>query len=271
MWRTFKKCNYYLRLPIFIPKGSFAKLLVNYYHELVQHNGLKETLNEIRTSYWIPKARYFINQIIQKCRTCKRIEGKTYIYPEPPSLPAARLSESPPFTFTGLGYAGPVPEIYIIILPIRTCKAWIIILPIRTYKACIIILPIRTYIAMDNYSTNTYVQSMDNYSTNTYVQSMDNYSTNTYVQSMDNYSTNTYVQSMDNYSTNTYVQSMDNYSTNTYVQSMHNYSTNTYVQSMDNYSTNTYVQSMHNYSTTLFHTTCCLSGFSVWLLSSGMY
>ena len=117
--------SYDSRFPIFIPKGTFAKLLVNYYHELVHHNGLKETLNEIRTRYWIPKARYFIQQNIQKCRTCKRIEGKTYIYPDSPSLPVARLSESPPFTFTGLGYAGPVHVRNMYNSSTITYKAWI--------------------------------------------------------------------------------------------------------------------------------------------------
>ena len=132
--------SYDSRFPIFIPKGTFAKLLVNCYH--VHHNGLKETLNEIRTSYWIPKARYFIQQIIQKCRTCKRIEGKTYIYPDSPSLPVARLSESPPFTFTGLDYAGPVHVRNMYNSSTITYKAWKFLFTCSTTRAvCLDLVP----------------------------------------------------------------------------------------------------------------------------------
>ena len=134
--------SYDSRFPIFIPKGTFAKLLVNYYHELVHHNGLKETLNEICTRYWIPKARYFIQQIIQKCRTCKRIEGKTYIYPDSPSLPVARLSESPPFTFTGLDYAGHVHVRNMYNSSTITYKAWIFLFTCSTTRAvCLDLVP----------------------------------------------------------------------------------------------------------------------------------
>ena len=51
--------SYDSRFPIFIPKGTFAKLLVNYYHELVHHNGLKETLNEIRTRFLDTESKIF--------------------------------------------------------------------------------------------------------------------------------------------------------------------------------------------------------------------
>ena len=40
------------RCPIFIPKSSkLAELLVIYYHSLVLHNGVKETLNQLRTRF----------------------------------------------------------------------------------------------------------------------------------------------------------------------------------------------------------------------------
>ena len=36
---------------MFLPKCYFAKMSVIRYHKLFFHNGLKETLNEIRTKY----------------------------------------------------------------------------------------------------------------------------------------------------------------------------------------------------------------------------
>ena len=97
------------KFPILLPKDNyFTKLLVKYCHELVLHNGLKETLNELRTKFWIPKARNYIRKILFKCLLCKRHEGQQFTYPSPPYLPRSRLSDAYPFTYTGLDYAGPL-------------------------------------------------------------------------------------------------------------------------------------------------------------------
>ena len=99
---------YDCKYPIFVPKGEFAILLIKHFHILVKHNGVKETLNQIRTKYWIPKARYIINNVIRRCNQCLRAESKPFSYPDPPSLPKARLSPNPSFTYTAVDYAGPL-------------------------------------------------------------------------------------------------------------------------------------------------------------------
>ena len=92
-----------------MPKDNyFTKLLVKYCHELVLHNSQKETLNGLRTKFWIPKARNYIRKILFKCLLCKRHEGQPFTYPSPPDLPRSRLSDAYPFTYTGLDYAGPL-------------------------------------------------------------------------------------------------------------------------------------------------------------------
>ena len=72
------------------------------------HNGVKETLTEVRRKYWIIKGRSLVKSIVHYCVTCKRHEGAPFKTPIPPALPTFRIQEQPPFTFTGVDYAGPL-------------------------------------------------------------------------------------------------------------------------------------------------------------------
>ena len=107
--------NYSAKYPILLPsKHYFTDLVIVYYHNMVLHNGMKETLNQIRTKYWIPKCRNQIKRVIRKCLLCQKFDGKSFLYPPPPDLPKIRLSKDFPFTYTGVDYAGPlyVKDIY---------------------------------------------------------------------------------------------------------------------------------------------------------------
>ena len=97
------------RFPILLPKYShLTSLIVQYKHVKVKHGGMKATLLELRDEFWIPQARKAVQIIINKCVVCRRINAKSYIAPNPPPLPPIRLSELPPFTHTGVDYAGPL-------------------------------------------------------------------------------------------------------------------------------------------------------------------
>ncbi|XP_057302253.1 uncharacterized protein LOC130636526 [Hydractinia symbiolongicarpus] len=97
------------KFPIFLPKKNpLTRLVILHYHVQVLHNGLKETLNAIRSKFWIPKARNYIKQLIRQCYLCRYYEGKSYAYPVSPALPKSRLSNHHPFKHTGLDYAGPL-------------------------------------------------------------------------------------------------------------------------------------------------------------------
>ena len=48
---------------LLIKEHRFTELVVIYSHELVLHNGLRETLTQLRSEYWIVKARNFIKKV----------------------------------------------------------------------------------------------------------------------------------------------------------------------------------------------------------------
>ena len=86
----------------------FTLLIVRDAHERVAHNGVKETLTEIRSKFWIIRGRQFVRQILHGCVTCRKSEGQSYSAPPPPPLPECRVTESPAFSYTGVDLAGPL-------------------------------------------------------------------------------------------------------------------------------------------------------------------
>ena len=101
--------KYDTKYPYLIPKESyFAKLLVINSHEEVLHDDVKETLNNLRSEFWIPRSRNFIRKILHNCALCLFFEGACYDYPQVPPLPPFRVKKDYAFTYTGVDYAGPL-------------------------------------------------------------------------------------------------------------------------------------------------------------------
>ena len=84
-----------------------AGLIVADVHSRVLHNGVKETLTELRSQYWIVKGRQFVRRTIHRCTVCKRLEGKPCHGKPPPPLPEYRVRQSRPYQVTGVDFAGP--------------------------------------------------------------------------------------------------------------------------------------------------------------------
>ncbi|KAK6175232.1 hypothetical protein SNE40_013739 [Patella caerulea] len=90
------------------PSHYFTNLVVISCHRKVLHNGVKETLTELRSSYWIIRGRQYIRKLIHQCVTCRKYEGKPYQSPSTPPLPDFRVQESAPFAYVGVDFAGPL-------------------------------------------------------------------------------------------------------------------------------------------------------------------
>ena len=104
------KLPYSQKFPALSLSDSYVmELIIQQWHECVFHNKARETLNELRSHYWVPKARQKVRKIIYKCVTCRRFEGQPYVTPVMAPLPEFRLdSEVPAFQTVGLDYCGPV-------------------------------------------------------------------------------------------------------------------------------------------------------------------
>ena len=120
-----------VRHPILLPKKHpLTYLIVQDAHQRIKHNGVKETLVEIRSKYWIIRGRQFVRWVIHRCVICRRIDALPCRGPPPPALPVFRVKQEPPFTFTGVNSASPL---YIRATNIATVnKVWICL-----YTCCI--------------------------------------------------------------------------------------------------------------------------------------
>ena len=85
-----------------------TELIVTNCHVRVKHNGVKETLAELRTRYWLIRGRQVVKRIIFSCVCCKKLEGKPYQNPPAGDLPSFRLEDELAFTNVGVDFAGPL-------------------------------------------------------------------------------------------------------------------------------------------------------------------
>ena len=99
---------YDTRYPIILPrKHQITALIVQHFHELVDHQGTNTTLARLSSKYWIIAAREEIRDCEKDCVECKRRKVKASTQIMSP-LPEKRLSESlRAFTKVGIDYAGP--------------------------------------------------------------------------------------------------------------------------------------------------------------------
>ena len=93
---------------LLIKEHRFTELVVIYSHELVLHNGLRETLTQLRSEYWVVKAPNFIKKILRNCIICRKHEGQSYKYPPEPLLPREGVACERAFSYCGIDYTGPV-------------------------------------------------------------------------------------------------------------------------------------------------------------------
>ena len=105
---------YEMKTPIVLKKDHYlANLIVWHCHSKVLHNGVKQTVTEIRSCYWIGKTRQFVKKLLHRCFVCRRLNARPYSYPGHSDLPAFRFDESSAFNSTGVDYLGPLMVLHV--------------------------------------------------------------------------------------------------------------------------------------------------------------
>ena len=100
---------YATKYPILLPRDHFfTVLVVRDAHSRVFHNGVKETLTEVRSKFWIMLGQSMTRAVVNKCIPCKKLEGLPFKDPPPPPLLEFRIKEDPAFTYVGVDFAGPL-------------------------------------------------------------------------------------------------------------------------------------------------------------------
>ena len=97
------------KAPVLLPaRNRYTELLIWEYHYRMLHSGIRDTLNAIRQKYWILKGRSVVKRVLRPCIVCKWVDGTAYKHAIAPSLPNSRVEDAPPFTSTGVDFAGPL-------------------------------------------------------------------------------------------------------------------------------------------------------------------
>ena len=101
--------SYDMKYPVLLDsRHPLCRLIVIDCHERVKHNGVRETLTQLRSKFWVVKGRSVVKKIIQHCFICRKLEGLHYKLPPPPPLPVSRVNRDQPFSITGIDFAGPL-------------------------------------------------------------------------------------------------------------------------------------------------------------------
>ena len=93
--------------PIILPKCHLSLLIIRFHHRLMSHAGVGTLLCALRRTYWIVSARRIARSVKRECLACQRQDSPPCCEPSGP-LPRVRVTESSPFSVTGIDFAGPL-------------------------------------------------------------------------------------------------------------------------------------------------------------------
>ena len=95
--------------PIILQRDhKLTRLIIEECHRKVHHGGVRATLGELRSRFWVTKGRQVVKKILKECVTCKREQGKPFRAPPTAALPNYRVMEARPFSKVGIDFAGPL-------------------------------------------------------------------------------------------------------------------------------------------------------------------
>lgn len=94
--------------PLILPGDSFlSQLIIRKIHILTLHGGTQLTLGTVRRQYWLLNGRNAVKKIIHTCSQCVRYAA-SFRPQVMGDLPQSRISMAPPFSRSGVDYAGPI-------------------------------------------------------------------------------------------------------------------------------------------------------------------
>lgn len=94
---------------IILPKDHHLTYLqIQQCHKRVLHSGVRGTLAELCSRFWVPKGRQLVKKVLSQCVVCKKLEGTSLAQPSVSSLPEFRVRPSPPFSKVSVHFAGPL-------------------------------------------------------------------------------------------------------------------------------------------------------------------
>ena len=99
--------SYFQKYPVILsPRDPLTILLLSSRHKKLCHCGPTLLSSSVSAEYYITGVKQLARTICKKCLTCRKIAAKAHEQLMG-QLPEARLSEAPPFTTTGIDFAGP--------------------------------------------------------------------------------------------------------------------------------------------------------------------
>ncbi|XP_067025655.1 uncharacterized protein [Acropora muricata] len=95
--------------PVILPtKHPFTRLIIEECHQRVLHSGVRATLAELRSRFWVPRGKQIVKRILGECVTCRKLTGRPYSAPPTAVLPDFRVREAPLFSRVGVDFASPL-------------------------------------------------------------------------------------------------------------------------------------------------------------------
>ena len=93
--------------PVIMPyKNHATTLIIRHLHEQLGRTGRNHVIAALRERYWIVKVNAAVRRVLSKCVFCRRHHGKPSEQ-KMADLPKDRITQAPPFTYTGVEYFGP--------------------------------------------------------------------------------------------------------------------------------------------------------------------
>ena len=87
-------------------KDRFTELVIRDCHERVHHSGVRSTLVELRSRFWVIKGRQYVKKVLKSRFQCRKHEEKPYNPSPSGALPEFRVTQAPPFSRVGGDFAG---------------------------------------------------------------------------------------------------------------------------------------------------------------------